>query len=289
MTDTLSVVVLAFNEEELIEGCLLSILQQQADIDELIVVDNGSTDTTRDRISTIAAKYPILRLIDEPTHGVVHARNAGFDAAQGHIIARVDADCRISPGWARHVKSFWNPVSRKHIGAVTGPNIPYHSPFTQSKFFALRLLEISGIMKEGKAFEVVHGANMAIRATTWRAIRSRLSERLDIHEDVDLSLCIKKFGQLIAINPAMLVSMSPRRNYVPPLSHTKYIRGGVRTYALHGYTGPLVKFYAAPVYWITHAFLYAAYRPYDQRKGRYSLQFLLTKNQHRIAPITITS
>ena len=98
----LSVVIPAYNEEALLSRCLSSIVEQvaQAGVEaEIIVVNNASTDHTCE----IAASFAGVRVVDEPRKGLVQARQAGFVAATGDLIANLDADTRLPPGWMARV------------------------------------------------------------------------------------------------------------------------------------------------------------------------------------------
>ncbi|WP_225320387.1 glycosyltransferase family 2 protein [Rhodococcus erythropolis] len=97
-TNRLSVVVPVFNEENSLSNCIERLLIQ-SEIDEILVVDNNSTDSTASIIHKFAEKHDRVRYVFEARQGVVHARNAGFDASTGNIIGRIDADTRVQPGW----------------------------------------------------------------------------------------------------------------------------------------------------------------------------------------------
>ena len=64
---------------------------------EMVVVDDGSTDGTREWLRGAAAREPRLRLIEQPALGLVAALNAGWAAARGRFIARMDADDECHP------------------------------------------------------------------------------------------------------------------------------------------------------------------------------------------------
>ncbi len=98
-TNRLSVVVPVFNEESAVADCIERLLTQ-SEIDEILIVDNNSTDGTASIIQEFAEKYDRVRYVFEARQGVVHARNAGFGASTGSIIGRIDADTRVPPGWA---------------------------------------------------------------------------------------------------------------------------------------------------------------------------------------------
>jgi glycosyltransferase involved in cell wall biosynthesis len=112
---TVSVVVCAYNEASLLPACLSSLLAQTRPVDEIIVVDNASTDAT----SAVARAVPGVRVIEEPTKGLVVARETARRAASGDIVAYVDADCRVPPDWLAKVEQRF--LRRERLVAVTGP------------------------------------------------------------------------------------------------------------------------------------------------------------------------
>ncbi len=105
MSDVLiSFVVPAYNEETLIASCLASIRAEIARTGcraEIIVVDNNSTDGTR----RIASSIPGVLIVDERQRGLVQARRAGCLAANGELIANIDADTMLTEGWLRRALS----------------------------------------------------------------------------------------------------------------------------------------------------------------------------------------
>lgn len=64
---------------------------------ELLVVDDGSTDGTREWLRRAAADDVRIRIVEQPAHGLVRALNAGLAAARGRLIARMDADDECHP------------------------------------------------------------------------------------------------------------------------------------------------------------------------------------------------
>jgi glycosyltransferase involved in cell wall biosynthesis len=80
----------AYNRATLIEASITSALAQRCDDFELLVVDDGSTDATRDVVRQV--RDPRLQLIERPHRGVSAALNAGIAAARGTYYARLDSD-----------------------------------------------------------------------------------------------------------------------------------------------------------------------------------------------------
>jgi glycosyltransferase involved in cell wall biosynthesis len=118
----LSFVVPAYNEEAYLPACLESILAQtrsMGDAVEIIVVNNASSDGTRE----VALRYAGVTVVDEPRKGLTFARQAGFAASSGELIAHVDSDSRLTPGWVETVlKAF---AQEKALAALSGPVVYY--------------------------------------------------------------------------------------------------------------------------------------------------------------------
>ena len=92
----LSVVVPVFNSARTIGPCIESVLAAARPFDgaDLIIVDNGSTDASRE----IVSRYPV-RCLSQPKRGAAAARNAGVRAAAGELIAFIDSDCIADRAW----------------------------------------------------------------------------------------------------------------------------------------------------------------------------------------------
>jgi glycosyltransferase involved in cell wall biosynthesis len=115
----LSFVVPAFNEESYLDDCLEAILKQTCKLPagqtEIVVVNNASTDRTRE----IALRYPGVIVVDEPRKGLTFARQAGFLNSSGTLIANVDADSRLTPGWVDQVLAAF--AADSNLVALSGP------------------------------------------------------------------------------------------------------------------------------------------------------------------------
>lgn len=94
----ISVVVPAFNAAPTIKTTLRSAQAQTEHNLEIIVVDDGSTDDTRQLIEAAAADDPRIRIVCQSQGGVAAARNTGIETARGAFIAPLDADDVWAPG-----------------------------------------------------------------------------------------------------------------------------------------------------------------------------------------------
>jgi succinoglycan biosynthesis protein ExoA len=97
-----SVIVPARNEIASIDHCLDSILSQKGCRIEVVVVDNGSTDGTAERLATRAADDPRLVVLSHPAPSIPASLNKAVSVARGEWLVRVDAHSTIPPGYLAH-------------------------------------------------------------------------------------------------------------------------------------------------------------------------------------------
>ena len=96
----ISVIVCAHNEEAFIAACVCSLLAQTRLPDEILVINNASSDRT----GQVARALPGIRVIDEPTKGLVVARERARQEAAGDLLVYVDADCRAPLTWLARIE-----------------------------------------------------------------------------------------------------------------------------------------------------------------------------------------
>ena len=112
---TITVIVCAYNEARHLPACLHSLLAQTRPPDEILVVNNASTDAT----GAVARAIPGVRVLDEPSKGLVIARETARRAARSDVLAYVDADCRAPITWLDQVERRLQALP--DAVAVTGP------------------------------------------------------------------------------------------------------------------------------------------------------------------------
>lgn len=158
----LSVIVCAYNEAATVGPCLHSVLAQTRLPDEIILVDNASTDET----AIVAERIPGVRVVHEPCKGLPRARETGRLAATGDILLFLDADCRAPLHWVERVAQRFD--TRPDLLGVTGPYRYYDwdlasrallraydtilAPFTQ--VMARHVLRVGSLL---------YGGNFAVR------------------------------------------------------------------------------------------------------------------------------
>ncbi|MCX7766439.1 MAG: glycosyltransferase, partial [Candidatus Sumerlaeia bacterium] len=109
-----SVIVPVFNEEKNIGSCIESLLNQDYPREryEIIIVDNNSTDHTREIIS----RYPVTLLVEDKIRGSYAARNKGIEYAKGEILAFTDGDTRPAPDWLKNGVSAMQEEDLSYLG-----------------------------------------------------------------------------------------------------------------------------------------------------------------------------
>ena len=100
MEKKLSIIIPAYNAEKFIDACINSCLIPRSNDIEVIVIDDGSTDGTYNRVSLFAETHK------QEHKGVSSARNHGLDLARGKYVWFVDADDLINPDGLKHVLSY---------------------------------------------------------------------------------------------------------------------------------------------------------------------------------------
>ena len=97
----LSIIIPLYNNEDTLARCLESVLSQDIDHCEIIIVDDGSTDSSGAMADEWAKKHPQIRVLQKPNGGVSDARNHGLDHMKGQYVTFVDSDDTLAPGTLR--------------------------------------------------------------------------------------------------------------------------------------------------------------------------------------------
>lgn len=205
-----SVVIPVYNEEKRIKKCLDSLMKQSKKPDEIIVVDNNSTDST----VSIVKKYKDVKIIFEKKQGITPTRNKGFDTAKYEIIARCDADSILPNNWIKKIKEVFS--KNKTVVGFTNPIVFYDLPIVTksslpSDIFYYLSKAIIGI-------PTLIGPSLGITKKVWLKVKKEIClDDKKVHEDIDLTIHLKKYGNIF-FEPDVIVQISGRRIQYNPTS-----------------------------------------------------------------------
>jgi len=192
----LSFVIPAYNEEAYVPDCLQSILPQIAGREgiEIIVVNNASSDRTRE----VALAFPGVRVVDETRKGLTFARQAGFEASSGELIANVDSDSRLTEGWVERVLAEFDTDPK--LVALSGPLVYYDLAPNQRfsvKIFYLIAYVIYLLNKYVlRAGSMVQGGNFVLKRTALEQIGGFNTAISFYGEDTDIARRMNRVGKV---------------------------------------------------------------------------------------------
>lgn len=117
---TVSVIIPVRNEERYIARCLQSVRQQDypPELLEILVVDGGSEDSTREIANEFCGRYPSIRLLDNPQRIVSAALNIGIRHARGEVIVRVDGHCLLESDYVRQCVRYLAQTGADNVGGL---------------------------------------------------------------------------------------------------------------------------------------------------------------------------
>jgi len=177
-----SVVVPVRDDAEHLDACLTLLAQQTRPPDEVVVVDNGSRDATVE----VALRHG-ARVVHEPHVGIPAAAAAGYDAARGDLLLRLDADSRPGPGWVAHAL---HVLRDPRVEAVSGWgrfDLPGRRGALLARSYLGAYYVLGGL---AAGHPVLWGSSAALRADAWRRVRGDVTRTGDVHDDLDLAMAL---------------------------------------------------------------------------------------------------
>lgn len=182
-----SIIIPAKNEEHNLKACFESLasIEYPADRFEVLLIDNGSTDST----VQVAESYGATVFL-KPDLTISGLRNFGAAQAGGDILAFLDADCTVVPDWLT-TADVW--ADKKEVCCFGGPpEIPDDATWVQKSWYLVR-------EKSEQVTDVdwLESMNMFVRKDVFMAVAG-FDESLTTCEDYDLSLRLQEHGRIVA-------------------------------------------------------------------------------------------
>lgn len=230
-----SVAVPAYNAEKTINACLAALVGQTypQGLREIIVVDDGSTDSTPD----IVGRYPV-KLIRQSNKGPASARNAGAKASTGEIIMFTDSDCVPEPDWiGQMLKPFADPAVCAAKGAYKS-----NQPQLTARFSQVEFEERFELLKKAGYIDMVDTYSAAFRREVFFGAGG-FDESFPAanNEDTDLSYKLSLAGKKMTFNPDAIVYHMGHPACVSRYLKVKFWRGYWRMVVYERYPKKMVK------------------------------------------------
>ncbi len=242
-----SIMIPARNEEVVIAKTMRTILalDYPADKLELVIIDDGSTDSTAEIITARAQMDPRIKLVRLPTgetgHGKAYALNEGLKHCTHDLIAIYDADNTPEPSALRHLALHLQADAR--LAAVIGKFRCVNRQRTWlTRFVNIETIAFQWILQAGRfhlsRVAILPGTNYIIKKSVITAVGG-WDDRA-ITEDSELSMRIYQAGWQIKFMPLSVTwEQEPEILRVWSRQRTRWVRGN--NYVIRKFTGPMLK------------------------------------------------
>lgn len=222
-----SVVVPVRDDDRALQRCLQALDRQSTPADEVIVVDNASSDGSVD----VAGRHGAT-VVHEPRVGIAAAASRGYDAAGGDLILRLDADSVPPPDWIRRVVDRF--AGDAGLDALSGPGeftaVPVALRQRLTGWYWRLYFDALGRRVGGVP---LFGSNLAMRASAWDRVSSAVHrDDGDVHDDLDLSIHLVRAGSRLDFDAALTMPVSVRP-LLHPFGMVHRAQRAAHTLALH--------------------------------------------------------
>lgn len=184
----LSVIVPSYNVSNYLEECIESIVAQEMDSMEIIIVNDGSTDNTLEIARMLEREYEQVVVIDQPNGGLGNARNTGAAYATGEFIAFVDSDDVLTKG---SYQLMINTLEKSGSDFVIGNVVRFNSTKTfgstlHKKVFHEDLIGVS-VREHHELLYDTTAWNKVFRMDFWRDNHFSFPEKM-LYEDIPVTI-----------------------------------------------------------------------------------------------------
>lgn len=159
----LSIVICTFNRSKLLQSAIKSVWEQEISpvCYELIIVDNGSTDNTKEVVEQSYPERKNIRYIFEVKQGLSHPRNRGWKEAYGEYVVYIDDESLLPPGYLETTFQIIQSFNPDIFGGVIKALYDFEKPlWVKEEYFSDFLGRKTGVLPQD---EFVYGGNMGIK------------------------------------------------------------------------------------------------------------------------------
>jgi len=211
----ISVIIPFYNSQETIEKCLNALAEQYVKPEEIILVDNKSTDNSIKIAKAFKKDHPDLNIIiaEEHKSGPAAARNKGLKIVTGDIISFTDSDCVPAKNWLYEIIKTFSDLK---VGAVAGQIVGCKPESIFDKFHALFTMKGFRHPQTFNEFTLVRGgfptANLSVKKNILDHISGFCDTMQMYSEDYDLCARIYRAGFCIRYTTDAVVYHKHRNN-----------------------------------------------------------------------------
>jgi len=209
-----TVVVPARDERSTIGPCLDSVLAQDHRELQVVVVDNGSMDGTRDVVLAMAAADPRIELVERPVGSIPAALNAGLARARGDWFVRVDAHSTVPPWYVGALlRHFADGEPWGGVGGRKDAAVPADARGT-ARAIAAALGSRAGVGNSAYHYaedpKIVDHVPFGVYPTLLLRALGGWNETLEANEDYELDYRIRRAGYRLLLDPSVRISWRSR-------------------------------------------------------------------------------
>jgi glycosyltransferase involved in cell wall biosynthesis len=216
-----SIIIATRNRAHLLRECLRRLAPQISRHDEIIVSDNGSSDSTAQIVQSLSHKYPIT-YVYEPRIGASFARNSGFRLVTNEITAFLDDDCMVTESYIKNIKKIVSGNTKQDEKIIFQGKIIHMYPQNTLAGYVKTLMSptesefrsLSSVPRDYATFKYVGAANMFCYTHFLSAVDGPFNAKVFpfIAEEADLVCRLILKGGRIRFVPQVTVIHKPTLN-----------------------------------------------------------------------------
>lgn len=204
MAPIISVIIPVYNAEKYLHRCLISILEQTFTNFEVLLVDDGSSDSSGKICDSFAVKDKRVKVFHKANGGATAARAYGVQNASGIWINFVDSDDYIP---SNSLAMLFHEIKNEEIDIVVGACRDYGSFLSVAKSIALK-----GVVDGSSYLKAMLNADCGsgpvcrlIRKSLFNSETFNLPREIINNEDLIMNIRLAKSARLVSINPGLIV------------------------------------------------------------------------------------
>ncbi len=197
MKTPISVYIPSYNVEKFIGLCIEHLLAQTYSPDEILVINDGSTDKTIE----IAQKYPVKIIHHEKNMGLSCARNTGIQNSKNQWVASIDADCMAHPDW---LKKLSHHLDTPNTGGIGGKLVEHFSNKITDRWRAVHMRQHWWDQQQVNPMFLFGHSNIFNKEAIQKAGGYNPKYRTN-YEDVDICNKIRQTGYNLIYEPTAVV------------------------------------------------------------------------------------